>query len=115
MVPRLKPMPTGTCTLYGGDGVTPNKGATVYFKNAAGLTKNTTTDTAGNFYLAAGLLPQGFPATVSASVCPTPPTTGNPAPTPMSATVANTGGGCALVGCHTPGAAQGAIKLDPTI
>ena len=102
-------------TLYGTDGTTPNAGATLMFKNAAGVTKTTTSDTAGNFYLNAGLLPQGFPATVAASVCPTPPATGNPAPTAMSATVTNTGGGCALAGCHTPGAGQGAIKLDPTI
>ena len=102
-------------TLYGSDGVTPNAGATLYFKNAAGLTKDTTSDKAGNFYLAAGTLTQGFPAMVSASVCPTAPATGNPAPTPMTEAVTSTGGGCALAGCHTPGAAQGAIKLDPTI
>jgi hypothetical protein len=100
-------------TLYGTDGITPNKGATVYFKNAAGTTVLTTTDTAGNFYMNAGSLPQGFPALVSASVCPTTGT--GSAPTPMTEAVQNTGGGCALAGCHTPGAGQGAIKLDPTI
>jgi hypothetical protein len=102
-------------TLYGNDGITPNAGATIYFKSPAGVTKPTTTDTAGNFYLEAGQLPQAFPAMVSASVCPTPPATGSPAPTPMTEAVQNTGGGCALSGCHTPGAGQGAIKLDPTL
>jgi hypothetical protein len=102
-------------TLYGGDGVTPNAGATLHFKNAAGVTKDTTTDKAGNFYLNAGTLTQGFPAMVSASVCPTPPATGNPAPTPMTEAVQSTGGGCALAGCHTPNAGQGVVKLDPTI
>ncbi len=102
-------------TLYGLDKTTPNAGATIYFKSPAGVTKATTSDTAGNFYLEAGQLPQAFPATVSVSVCPTAPATGNPAPTVMSDAVQNTGGGCALSGCHTPGAGQGSITLDPTI
>jgi len=102
-------------TLYGVDGVTANAGATLQFtSNASGTTKTTTTDTAGNFYLSAGTLPQAFPGKVAATVCATGSTTG-PAPTKMNTPLANTDGACARSGCHTPGAAQGAIKLDPTI
>ena len=100
-------------TLYGIDGATPNAGATVQFTSMGGVTKTTTTDTAGNFYLAAGQLPQAFPAKTAVTVCTT-GTTG-PAPTPMTTPLANTDGACARAGCHTPGAGQGAIKLDPTI
>lgn len=100
-------------TLYGIDGQTPNAGATIEFVSMGGVTKTTTTDTAGNFYLNAGQLPQAFPAKTCATVCTTGSTTG-PAPTPMTAALANTDGACARSGCHTPGAGQGAIKLDPT-
>jgi hypothetical protein len=105
-------------TLYGTDGTTPNGGATIYF-SAGGVTKNTTSDSAGNFYLqndATGL-PQPFPATVSVSVCTTGST--GPAPTPMTAAITavtgGAGGGCAMSGCHTPGTGQGAITLSPTM
>lgn len=100
-------------TLYGQDGTTPNAGATVKFTSMGGVTKETTTDAAGNFYLNAGQLPQAFPAKTEVSVCTT-GTTG-PAPTPMTTPLANSDGACARSGCHTPGAGQGAIKLDPTI
>ena len=101
-------------TLYGIDGSTPNAGATVQFTSMGGVTKATTTDSAGNFYLNAGQLPQAFPAKTAVTVCTTGSTTG-PAPTPMTTPLANTDGACARSGCHTPGTGQGAIKLDPTI
>lgn len=99
-------------TLYGNDGSTPNKGATITFTGSAGGIKQVTTDDAGNFYLEAGQLPMAFPAKTSASVCATGSTT--TPPQAMSAALANTDGACARSGCHTPGAGQGAIKLDPT-
>ena len=99
-------------TLYGIDGTTANKGATMHFTNSAGAAQDTTSDDHGNFYLEAGALANAFPAHVSASVCATGSTTTPPAP--MNTALATIDGGCARSTCHVTGA-QGAVKLDPAL
>lgn len=79
-------------TVYKPGGTTPSAGATITVKASNGMTTTGVTDAAGNFGIAAGSLPNPFPATVSVTACPT--------LTPMISTLSQGGGNCTSTGCH---------------
>jgi hypothetical protein len=79
-------------TLYKPGGTTPNAGAVIRIKSAAGADVKGDTDSAGNFNIPAGALATPFPATTNATACPT--------STPMAAPLTTGGGNCNATGCH---------------
>jgi hypothetical protein len=79
-------------TVYKPDGTTPNPGVTVRIRGQSGMVVTGVTDDAGNFSIPEGALPDPFPASVTATACPTVAS--------MVATLSQGGGDCNSAACH---------------
>jgi hypothetical protein len=86
-------------TVYKPGTTTPSAGAVIRVKSAAGMVVTAYTDLDGNFSIAAGSLPNPFPATSDATACPT--------VTPMVTPLSQGGGDCNS--CHRTGGSAGSV------
>jgi hypothetical protein len=93
-------------TVYGDDGMTPNIGATVQINPDLGAGASAVTDSAGNFFIRDGTLPDPFPGRVQATVCP------SIAVMPETLTAGTNN--CNTFGCHNA-AGNMPVHLEPTM